>query len=96
MSKKVTYEFEITSSQAFKILCETLDMDFVLDENSDFFVKKNEYGENVVYIIKNEKEEVYDDRGDLFIALRNTAVNIFPNVGFRNAHYIYKNNLTNY
>lgn len=32
-----------------------------------------------------------DDRGDLFIALRNAAVNFIPNLYFRNADYIYSN-----
>lgn len=80
---------DIESDEAFKILCQTLNMEFVLDEDIDFFVQKDEYGDNCVYHIYRGCDDKYDDRGDLFVALRNVAVNIFPNVAFRNADYIY-------
>lgn len=64
-------------------------MGFVYDEDIEYFVKKNSKDENGVYIIKNGHDKLYDDRGDLFIALRNVAVNMFPNMSFRNADYIY-------
>ena len=82
---------DIESDEAFVILCKTLHMNFVLDEDTDFFVKKNEYDENCVYVMKNGHDELYDDRGDLFVALRNVAVNMFPNTLFRSADYIYSN-----
>ena len=66
-------------------------MDFVLDEDIDFFVKKDCYDNNCVCYMKDGHDEVYDDRGDLFVALRNVAVNMFPNVSFRSADYIYEN-----
>ena len=66
-------------------------MDFVLEDDSEFFIKKNTYGENSVYRIVNGHDECFDDRGDLFVALRNVAVNIFPNLEFRSASYIYNN-----
>lgn len=87
---KAVCKVDIDSSEAFRILCKSLDMDFVLDEDTKFVIRKNEYDENCVYIIKNKKEELYDDRGDLFIALRNVAVNMFPNLYFRGDDYIYK------
>ena len=62
-----------------------------LDEDTDFFIKENEDGENAVYVMKDGKEECVDDRGDLFVALRNVAVCMFPNVLFRSASYIYGN-----
>ena len=80
---------DIGSSEAFRILCKTLHMDFVLDEEKDFFVRKNEDDENCVYVIKNGHDELYDERGDLFVALRNVAVNMFSNTWFRSADYIY-------
>lgn len=82
---------DIDEIEAFRILCKTLHMDFVLDEDTNYFVGKKEYGENAVYEIgiTDEDEGYVDDRGDLFVALRNVAVNIVPNVGFRNADYIY-------
>ena len=64
-------------------------MDCVLDEDTEYFIKENEYGENAVYYINNGHDELYDDRGDLFIALRNVAVNMFPNLPFRSADFIY-------
>ena len=88
---KSVLQIDIDSFEAFRILCKTLDMDFVLDEDTDFFVRKDDYGENCVYVIKNGHDEKYDDRGDLFVALRNVAVNMFPNVYFRSAEYIYNN-----
>lgn len=79
---------DIDEIEAFKILCKTLHMDFVLDEDTNYFVREGEFGENGVYVTDGHDIKV-DDRGDLFVALRNAAVNIVPNVGFRNADYIY-------
>lgn len=50
---------------------------------------ESESGERLVYKIVNGRDKVIDDRGDLFIALCNVAVNMFPNVSFRNADFIY-------
>jgi hypothetical protein len=82
---------DIESDEAFRILCKTLDMEYVLNEDIDFFIKKDSYGDNCVYYISDGHDEMYDDRGDLFVALRNVAVNMFPNVYFRSADYIYNN-----
>ena len=84
-------QIDIDSSEAFRILCKTLHMDFVLDEDTKYFVRKNEYDENCVYVISNGHDEKYDERGDLFVALRNVAVNMFPNTSFRSDDYIYCN-----
>lgn len=86
---KVTGSIDIDEAEAFRILCKSLYMDFVLEEDEDFVVRKNEFDENVVYIVRDGKEELYDDRGDLFVALRNVAVNMFPNLYFRGDSYIY-------
>lgn len=82
-------QIDINEAEAFKILCKTLNMDFILDEVAEMFVKKDECGENSVYFMENGHERKLDDRADLFIALRNVAVNMFPNLSFRNADYIY-------
>lgn len=87
---KAICQIDIDSYEAFRILCKTLHMEFVLDEDIDFFVRKDCYDNNCVYYIKDGHDEVYDERGDLFVALRNVAVNMFPNVYFRSAKYIYK------
>lgn len=81
---------DIECDEAFVMLCKTLNMEFVLNEDIEFFVRKDSYGDNCVYYINNGHDEMYDDRGDLFVALRNVAVNIFPNLSFRRADYIYK------
>lgn len=54
-----------------------------------FSLKKDCYDNNCVYYIKDGHDEVYDERGDLFIALRNVAVNMIPNLDFRSDDYIY-------
>lgn len=85
---KAICKIDINSYEAFEILCKTLDMEFVLNDDVYFFVKKDD-GENRVYYRKNGHDELYDDRGDLFIALRNVAVNLYPTVCFRSDSYIY-------
>ena len=89
INAKAVCTIDIDSSEAFRILCKTLHMDFVLDEETDFFVRKNDEEENCVYVIRNGHDELYDERGDLFVALRNVAVNMFPNLWFRSDDYIY-------
>lgn len=91
VNAKAVCQIEIDSSEAFRILCKTLHMTSVLDEDTKFIVRKNEDGENNLYAIKDGVEYHYDDRGDLFVALRNVAVNMFPNVSFRSDDYIYDN-----
>lgn len=82
-------KIDLNSENAFVVLCKTLDMECVLDEDTEFIIKKNEDDENNVYVITSDgKESLYDERGDLFIALRNVAVNIFPNLYFRGDSYI--------
>jgi hypothetical protein len=81
---------DIECDEAFVILCKILNMEFVFNEDIDFFIRKDCYGDNCVYYIRDGHDEMYDDRGDLFVALRNVAVNIFPNLSFRSADYIYK------
>ena len=79
----------LTPEQALCILCKTLHMEFVYEEeDTNFYIKEDpETGENAVWL----DDRIYDDRGDLFIALRNVAVNFIPNLYFRNADYIYSN-----
>ena len=91
VATKAVCKIDIDSYEAFRILCKTLSMDFVLDEDTKYFIKKNEWDENVVNYINNGHDERIDDRGNLFIALRNVAVNLFPNTLFRSDDYIYDN-----
>ena len=84
-------QIDIEPEEAFRILCRSLGMECVLDEDTKFFVRKNSYNENTVYRTIYGYDSEYDDRGDLFIALRNVAVNMFPNLDFRSDEYIYTN-----
>ena len=86
---KSVHQIDIDHNEAFRILCKALNMAFVLDEDTDYFVLKDPYGGKCVYRTMHGHDECVDSRGDLFIALRNVAVNMSPNVGFRNADYIY-------
>ena len=88
---KTTMQIDIEPAEAFRILCKTLDMDFVLDEDTVFYIVDTQDGKWRVEKL-NKKEmcvERMDDRGKLFVALRNVAVNMFPNLGFRGDSYIY-------
>ena len=86
---------DIEGEEAFRILCKVLQMEFVFDENTKFVVRRNLCGTNGVYCMSGNQERLYDSRGDLFVALRNVAVQLFPNVGFRNESYIYDNHYKN-
>lgn len=87
---KAICQIDISAEEAFRILCKTLDMDFVLDEDTKFSIMGDpSTDQNAVYEFDDGKWDYYDTRGDLFIALRNVAVNMFPNLSFRNEDYIY-------
>lgn len=80
ITTKTTQQIDIEPEEAFRVLCKTLNMDYILDEDIDYQVLiSNIDDEKHVYV----DHVMYDDRGDLFVALRNVAVQIFPNVGFR-------------
>ena len=89
----INFKHEITSSEALSILCQTLHMEWVLIEDKDFVVKNDSYGEVIVYEKNYKTGELkpYDDRGHLFVAIRNLIVQMYPNVEFRNEDYIYDN-----
>lgn len=91
ITAKQTFKADIEPEEAFRILCKTLHMEFILEEDFDYFVIEDEYGEKAVYKTENDRDKCVDDRGDLFIALCNVAVNMFPNLDFRSADYIYGN-----
>lgn len=83
---RIDIPINLESEQAFCVLCKTLKMDFVYNyEDADFYVKENpDTGELAVWL----NGRIYDDRGELFVALRRLAVKIVPNLYFRNADYI--------
>lgn len=86
---KTVCKIDIDEYEAFRILCKTLGMDIVLDEDTDYFIVRDSYGDASVCRTVDGHDECVDDRGDLFVALRNVAVNMFPNTLFRSAPYIY-------
>ena len=91
ITAKQTLKADIEPEEAFRILCKTLHMDFILEEDFDYFVNENEFREKAVYKTENGRDKCVDDRGDLFIALCNVAVNMCPHLDFRSAHFIYGN-----
>ena len=76
---KIKFEIELDAPKAFAALCEALDMVCVLDSDHSYTIK-----DGMVY--RDGKE--FDDRADLFAALRNVIVAMTPNCEFRSDHYI--------
>lgn len=83
VEKKTIHQIDIDEYEAFKILCSTLDMDCVLDEDADFIVTKNGFGTNTVCDLHDGVYNIYEDRGDLFIALRSVARELFPDLALQ-------------
>lgn len=85
-------QIDITPEEAFRVLCRSLKMECVLENEGEYFVVHDgDIDELVVRKRYNDRfDEAYDDRGALFVALSNVAVQMFPNVDFRGADYIYK------
>ena len=81
-------QIDIDEYEAFRILCQTLNMDAVLDEDTDYYVVRDELGDCLVCRKKDGHDEMYDARGDLFVALRKVAVELFPNTRFRTDEYL--------
>lgn len=79
--KKEYVDIEVNTSDAFRILCQTLDMEWMLDDDLDFYAALDKETEEC-FVMKGG--EVYDDRGELYLALCNLAREIFPNCELRN------------
>lgn len=78
---------KLSPEEAFWILCKELNMEFVLDEDKNYQIAESmEYPEEGYKVMCNGR--IVDDRGYLFAALRNVAVNIYPNIWFRSDDYI--------
>lgn len=91
ITARQTFKADIGPEEAFRILCKTLHMEFIMEEDFDYFVIEDGYGGKAVYKTENDRDKCVDDRGDLFIALCNVAVNMFLNLDFRSADFIYGN-----
>lgn len=91
---------DITSDEALRILCKTLGMEFLLDDEYDYYLKILDHNLEdydpycdqpcVCYKDEDGKDKVVDERGNLFAALCTLIVNMYPNVSFRSAPYIYR------
>ena len=68
---------DVNCNEAFRILCNTLHMPYVLDEDGEYFVDPED---ECVYEAPNK---LLDDRGKLFIALRKLLVIFFLKFLFR-------------
>ena len=92
VNTKAVCQIDIGSDEAFRLLCKTLHMNCILDEDmmSKLYVVEDEYGEGTVCYTRDGHDEVFDDRGDLFIGLCKVATAMFPNWEFRSGPRIYK------
>lgn len=93
VTAKTKMTIEVTQPEALRILCKTLGMEFIYDDTCRYYPKYiNEPGYEgcvVCYKDKDGKERVVSESGDLFIALCNVIVNMFPNTEFRSEDWIY-------
>ncbi len=64
---------DLEPDEAFRVLCKTLNMNCAAFEETEMFARKDDDGETRVYYKVQDRYEVFDDRGELFIALRNLA-----------------------
>lgn len=79
--KRENVDIEIDEIDAFKVLCKTLHMDFMLDDNKHIYAAEDTNTGEIV-VVKDDK--VIDDRGKLYIALCAVAECIVPNCELRN------------
>lgn len=84
---KANIDIDIDTTEAFELLLKTLHMEWIMNDINSISIQKDSDDINKVFCCYNGK--VLDERGDLFVALRNVAVNLFPNLEFRNDSYIY-------
>lgn len=83
--KKEYVDVEIDKSDAFRILCQTLDMEWILNDEFSFYIRENEYEERTVWLrVYGGSDKEFDERGDLFLALCKLAGEIFLNCELRN------------
>lgn len=78
-------EDERKALAALRAFLKHIDMEFVMDPDSAFTIERNPFGGLVV----KRDGEIFDDRGELFICLRNLLVVTIPNLKFRNDPYIF-------
>ena len=82
--KTVTATFTLDESQAFKMLCDFLEITDVVYSKEKLYIHKG----GVFRKTENGEFELVDNRPDLFAALRNVANSIWPDLEFRSDNYI--------
>ena len=75
---KVQLEYDLNWHDAFDMLLQTLDMEWI-NRDENFYIKNGKVYAN---------GEAGDDRADLFAALRNVQNAMIPNLEFRSDPYI--------
>lgn len=75
------------ANNALHKVCECISMEWALDGGTEYVLGRSRmFNENVVYC----NGEVYDLRGDLFVIIRNLAVNISHGKEYENEDYIFR------
>ena len=69
VSAIIKQEIDIDEKEAFRLLCKTLYMDFIL-EDRDLYVFEED---NCVYECRSGGDCIIDERGDLYIGLMTIA-----------------------
>lgn len=77
-------KLNIDKWQLFEMLCRELDMDFVLDTETKYYIRNGQ-----VCVMENGVEHVYDDRANLFVSLRNLLVHMSVNSECRSEKHIF-------
>ena len=84
---KANIDIDIDTTEAFELLLKTLHMEWIMNDINSISIQKDSDDVNKIFRVYDGR--LIDERGDLFVALRNVAVNLFPNLEFRNEPYIY-------
>lgn len=78
METEYTIKIKLNEWQALEALCKTLHCESVLDPDKEFKIDKG-----YVWIKENGEWRKFDERADLYAALRNLICAITPNCEFR-------------
>lgn len=82
----ITKSFELSEYEIMELYFESIGMKWLLDEYqiTKCFVVKDEYDEYRVYQSIDERDNLIDERGELFLALCQVISNTYPNTSHRN------------
>lgn len=77
----------IEDSELLANLCKSIDMEFAIREGAEYLYIED-CGKNKGKVVDARTGEVVDDRADLFAAIQNLCVHMYPNCEFRSASHI--------